>query len=270
MVTGMGSLRAQEGLGRRRRPLAVAGGLAAVVAGALAIGAASGSDGDAASLAAWKLDAPTLPIPSMDGGATAEELEGEGVPVERRRPATTTAAEPEPEPDTLPSGAPSDAQVEADLKRALGRKAGSARTLVSSATVDGSGRATIPPDAPSKVVSIIQAANEVARKPYVYGGGHGRFAGSVWTDTAYDCSGSISYALAAAGLIKAPMVSGAMASEFEPGPGKWVTIYANGGHAFMFVAGLRFDTSGLRQTGSRWQSATRSVAGFREVHIKGL
>ncbi len=130
--------------------------------------------------------------------------------------------------------------------------------------------ATIPPDAPARVAAIIQAGNEVARKPYVYGGGHGRFANSVWSDTAYDCSGSISFTLAAAGMIDRPMTSGELADWGARGPGKWVTIYANAEHTFMYVAGLRFDTSGRQVTGSRWQTATRNLGGFRIVHPKGL
>ncbi|WP_320668927.1 hypothetical protein [Patulibacter defluvii] len=255
---------------RRRGPYAVA--VAAVaIGGGVALAGAGGSSGPHAEIHAWALHAPALPIP-------VEEPVGAPDPAPASRQRERAAAPPADEqaPDTLPSGAPSDEQVAEELERALsggggdGKKARTARTLISAATVDGNGMASIPPDAPNRVVQIIQAANAVARKPYVYGGGHGRFAGSIWSDTAYDCSGSISYALAAAGVIDAPMVSGAMAEEFEPGPGKWVTIYANGGHAFMFVAGLRFDTSGLRQTGSRWQSATRGVAGFREVHPRGL
>jgi hypothetical protein len=81
----------------------------------------------------------------------------------------------------------------------------------------------------------------------------------------------VSYALAAAGYLKGPMVSGALATWGKPGPGKWVTIYANGGHAFMVVAGLRFDTSGRQITGTRWQSAdARSYAGFSVRHPAGL
>jgi cell wall-associated NlpC family hydrolase len=120
------------------------------------------------------------------------------------------------------------------------------------------------------VATIIRAANQVARKPYVYGGGHGRFAGETFTDSAYDCSGSISYALASAGYIESPMVSGALARWGRAGPGKWVTIYANDGHAFMVVAGLRFDTSGRQITGTRWQDEGRSVAGFVVRHPPGL
>ena len=119
-------------------------------------------------------------------------------------------------------------------------------------------------------VGLAGKANEVARKPYVYGGGHGRFANETWIDSAYDCSGSVSFALATAGLADAPMDSGTLARWGRPGPGRWVTIYANAGHAFMTVAGLRFDTSGRRETGSRWQTAGRGTAGFTVRHPPGL
>jgi hypothetical protein len=110
----------------------------------------------------------------------------------------------------------------------------------------------------------------VARKPYVYGGGHGRLAGETFIDTAYDCSGSISFALATAGLADQPMTSGVLAQWGDAGPGRWVTIYANAGHAFMTVAGLRFDTSGRQVTGTRWQTTGRTVAGFTVRHPPGL
>jgi len=120
------------------------------------------------------------------------------------------------------------------------------------------------------VADIIHADNEVARKPYVYGGGHGRVAGELFVDSAYDCSGSVSFALAAAGLVPSPMDSTALSRFGRPGPGRWVTIYANGGHAFMTVAGLRFDTSGRAEGGSRWQAAPRTTAGFVVRHPPGL
>ena len=96
------------------------------------------------------------------------------------------------------------------------------------------------------MAAIINAANSVARKPYVYGGGHGRLADETFVDTAYDCSGSVSFALAAAGLVDSPMDSSALARFGRPGPGRWVTIYANAGHAFMTVAG-----PALRHLGAR-------------------
>jgi peptidoglycan hydrolase-like protein with peptidoglycan-binding domain len=133
------------------------------------------------------------------------------------------------------------------------------------ATVGPDGLAIAPADAPEQVKQIIAAGNEIAKKPYVYGGGHGK-----WQDTGYDCSGSVSYALHGAGLLEQSMPSGGFTDWGEAGPGQWVTIYANGGHMYMVVAGLRFDTSGRQQTGSRWQKASRSNSGFTVRHPPGL
>lgn len=171
-------------------------------------------------------------------------------------------------------GAPTDAEIAAELKQAFRQQDGAAadpnRSIVDTATLSSGGIATVPPSAPRAVAAIINAANQVATRPYVYGGGHGRLADETFVDSAYDCSGSISFAFASAGLIDRPMVSGALAKWGKPGPGKWVTIYANDGHAWMTVGGLRFDTSGLRQHGSRWQTQLRSTAGFTVRHPVGL
>jgi hypothetical protein len=163
--------------------------------------------------------------------------------------------------------APTDAQVRRELEQAFGSRAGRA---VDAAGLGSGGLATVPPAAPARVAAIINAANSVARKPYVYGGGHGRLADETFVDTAYDCSGSVSFALAAAGLVDTPMDSSALARFGKGGPGRWVTIYANAGHAFMTVAGLRFDTSGRDASGSRWQADSRTVAGFTVRHPAGL
>ena len=112
---------------------------------------------------------------------------------------------------------------------------------------------------------LISGANRIAEMPYKYGGGHGTF-----DDTGYDCSGSVSYALHAAGLLKTPLDSSGFMSYGEPGPGRHVTIYAHGGHAFMVVNGRRFDTSALRETGSRWTNKPRSTSGFVARHPPGL
>lgn len=114
------------------------------------------------------------------------------------------------------------------------------------------------------VARVIAAANEIATTPYVYGGGHGG------TSSGYDCSGSISYALAAGGLISAPMASGPFMSWGEPGEGKRITVYANAGHAYMVVDGRRYDTSALRGGGTRWTSEMRSSAGFVARHPAGF
>ena len=127
------------------------------------------------------------------------------------------------------------------------------------------GLAIAPSDAPQIVKDIIEAGNRIAKLPYRYGGGHGR-----WNDSGYDCSGSVSFALHGGGFLKQALVSGDFAHWGGDGPGKWITIYANGGHVYMVVAGLRFDTSGARQTGSRWQTEMRSGEGFAVTHPVGL
>lgn len=125
------------------------------------------------------------------------------------------------------------------------------------------GLAVAPSDAPQAVKDAIEAGNEIATKPYVYGGGHGK-----WIDRGYDCSGSVSYALYRAGLLDESMPSGSFMNWEESGKGKWITIYANGGHMYMVIAGLRFDTSGANP--SRWQSDMRSNSGFTVRHPSGF
>jgi peptidoglycan hydrolase-like protein with peptidoglycan-binding domain len=125
--------------------------------------------------------------------------------------------------------------------------------------------AVAPASAPAVVQQIIAAGNAIAFKPYVYGGGHG-----TWDDRGYDCSGSVSYALHGAGLLDGALPSGDFMDWGEPGPGQWVTIYAKGSHMYMVVAGLRFDTSGRQEDGSRWHTSTRSPAGYTVVHPPGL
>jgi Putative peptidoglycan binding domain len=112
---------------------------------------------------------------------------------------------------------------------------------------------------------LIRAANRIADKPYKFGGGHRRF-----DDTGYDCSGSLSYALHGAGLLTYALDSSGFMRYGEPGPGRHVTIYANPSHAYMVVDGRRYDTSALRETGSRWTSTPRSASGFVVRHPPGL
>jgi hypothetical protein len=112
---------------------------------------------------------------------------------------------------------------------------------------------------------LIAAANRIAAKPYKYGGGHGSYR-----DSGYDCSGSISYALHFAGLLRTPLDSSGLMSYGRPGRGRHVTIYANPGHAYMVVDGRRFDTSAIRETGSRWTNTPRSSSGYVVRHPPGL
>jgi cell wall-associated NlpC family hydrolase len=133
------------------------------------------------------------------------------------------------------------------------------------ATIGPDGKAIAPAGAPPQVLQILAAANEIEGKPYKYGGGHGK-----WEDSGYDCSGSVSYALHGAGLLDEALPSGSFADWGEPGEGQWVTIYANGGHMYMTVAGLRFDTSARRSVGGRWTTASRPASGYSVRHPEGL
>jgi peptidoglycan hydrolase-like protein with peptidoglycan-binding domain len=133
------------------------------------------------------------------------------------------------------------------------------------ATLAADGTAVAPASAPDVVKAIIAAGNEIHDKPYKYGGGHGK-----WQDSGYDCSGSMSYALHGAGLLDEALDSTGFMSWGKPGKGQWVTLYANSGHSYMVVAGLRFDTSGRSADGSRWHADQRSASGYTIRHIDGL
>ncbi len=136
------------------------------------------------------------------------------------------------------------------------------------ATLTSDGLALAPVTAPAPVQEIIDAGNEIAHLPYRFGGGHGTYE-----DTAYDCSGSLSFVLAAAGLLNTTVTSGQLMSWGKPGPGKWVTIFASPGHTFMYVAGLRFDTVALAETGTRWSNRSAdepNLSSFAVRHPPGL
>ncbi len=135
----------------------------------------------------------------------------------------------------------------------------------SRARVGPDGLAIAPEDAPDVVKRVIAAGNEIAKKRYKYGGGHGR-----WDDSGYDCSGSVSYALHGGDLVKRPAPSSGYFSWGEAGEGQWITIYTKASHMFMVVAGLRFDTSGRSRAGTRWQADMRDTSGYRARHPAGL
>jgi hypothetical protein len=138
----------------------------------------------------------------------------------------------------------------------------------SRATLTSNGLAIPPAHAPPIIKAMILAGNTIARLPYRYGGGHASFR-----DTAYDCSGSLSYMFASVGLLHTTVVSTQLMSMGDPGPGRWVTIYANPGHTFMEIAGLRFDTVALAETGSRWSDRPPNepdLASFSVRHPPGF
>ena len=155
-------------------------------------------------------------------------------------------------------GMTADGIVGPATRSALGLGAGP--VLKRGARGGGNGSATS-----GVVARVIAAGNRIARAPYSYGGGHGSF-----NSTGYDCSGSVSYALHGGGLLKSPLDSSALMSYGRPGPGRHITIYANPGHAYMVVNGRRFDTSAVRETGSRWTSTARSSGGYVARHPAGL
>jgi hypothetical protein len=202
--------------------------------------------------------------PEAGSQAQVVELEGAG-------------AEPEvsgdPDDDAPSPGAPTDAEVRAELREARASLSRFKRFLNTTAFLQtgprarvlADGTAVAPENAPEPVKRVILAANQIAKFPYKWGGGHG-----AWRDNGYDCSGSVSFALAGAGLLDRPLTSGLLAGYGRPGPGRWITIYANSGHVFMIVAGLRFDTSGQGRAGTRWQAAARPTGGFAVRHIPGL
>jgi hypothetical protein len=125
--------------------------------------------------------------------------------------------------------------------------------------------ALVPAAAPAQVRDAILAANRIVDKPYSYGGGHGSFE-----DSGYDCSGTVSYALHGAGLLDAPLASGALTAFGADGPGQWITTYANAGHAYVVIAGLRLDTSGSGEEGPRWRAEARPADGYVARHPAGL
>ncbi|MBA3867085.1 MAG: C40 family peptidase [Solirubrobacterales bacterium] len=123
------------------------------------------------------------------------------------------------------------------------------------------GRAIPPAGAPAAVRKVIAAANKIRAKPYIWGGGHGR-----WWDAGYDCSGAVSFALHGGRLLETPMPSGPMESWGLPGAGHWITVYANAGHAYAVIAGLRWDTAGdTSGTGPRWHEGTAAAAAGRFI-----
>src|SRR3954471_1507596 len=130
-----------------------------------------------------------------------------------------------------------------------GRRPVLKRTRLHRGGVGGGGRRGVP----GAVFRAISAANRIAGRPYRYGGGHRSFS-----DSGYDCSGSVSYVLHGAGRLGSPLDSSALMSYGSPGRGRWITIYANPGHAYMVIRGRRYDTTGRSETGSRWQPHGRS------------
>jgi hypothetical protein len=133
-------------------------------------------------------------------------------------------------------------------------------------SIGGDGTLPIPTNLPEVIQKVIAGANEIADFPYVFGGGHASFV-----DNAYDCSGSVSYALAAGGLLTSPETSGELESWGAPGPGRYITVFANAGHTYMYVDGVLYDTAGRSGVyASRWQVGGTDNSGYVVRHWPGL
>jgi len=177
----------------------------------------------------------------------------------------TPAAGAGPGPTQVSVG-PSSGAIARPVSDATIRRELSASGLnpnASQATLAPDGLAVAPIGAPPAVQELIQAGNQIARLPYRYGGGH-----VTYEDTAYDCSGSISFVFEAAHLLNVSVASGQLMNWGAAGPGKWVTVFANAGHTFMYVAGLRFDTVALAETGSRWSNRTATEPDLRTFAVR--
>jgi len=234
--------------------------IAGVVLAVVALGAAAaamawpGHGAAQAATAAVPAD-DTAPLPAAHPQVVQPEA---GVAAEDQPTSTSS-------PTSSSTGAPSDDEIKRELTQLKSLAATADLPVGTKGRVLSDGRAVAPRQAPQIVRDIINAGNVIAKTPYLWGGGHGS-----WASVGYDCSGSVSFALAGAGLLDSPLTSGLLAKWGAPGPGRWVTIYANAGHVFMFVAGLRFDTGGLGGDGTRWQPTLRSTAGFVARHPEGL
>jgi cell wall-associated NlpC family hydrolase len=171
------------------------------------------------------------------------------------------------------TGAPSDAEVRKELAQMQAVERAAKQTQQRSLTpvtggesIGGNGTLPIPTNVPEVIQKVVAGANAIADFPYVFGGGHASFV-----DNAYDCSGSVSYALAAGGLLGAPETSGELESWGAAGPGRYITVYANAGHTYMYVNGILYDTAGRSGVyASRWLVSPVDNAGYVARHWPGL
>ncbi len=230
------------------------------VHGATARAGATGASAGAATVGQRHLAANEVPDPEAARSFPA--------PASARHKAAitpSTAAEAAVAP-----GAPSDAEIRRELGQMHAAERAAQRQnltpVAGGESIGGNGTITPPPGVPAVIAQVIAGANAIADFPYVYGGGHASFV-----DNAYDCSGSVSYALAAGGLLSAPLTSGDLESWGAPGPGKWITVYANAGHTYMYIDGILYDTAGRSGVyASRWQVGAVNNSGYVARHWPGL
>jgi cell wall-associated NlpC family hydrolase len=221
--------------------------------------------------------AAVTPAPASAGRGVAREVadpqEASSFPVAGAVHHSAAATPSKAGEAIVAAGAPSDAEVrkELDQMQAVERSAKQAQQrqftpVPGGRSVGGNGAIAIPTGVPEVVQKVIAGANAIADFPYVFGGGHASFV-----DNAYDCSGSVSYALAAGGLLSAPETSGELESWGAPGPGRYITVYAAAGHTYMYVDGIMYNTAGRSGVyASRWQVGAADGSGFVIRHWPGL
>lgn len=229
----------------------------------------------------------TIALIGVSGGNHAVNAVGESLAMAEARHRIEAASAARPKPAAKKADLPTAKEIAADPSALPAASAGSNGTQVhhsssgispaeifahrrggdpNSTAILLTGVALAPPSAPEAVQGAINAANTIVGRPYVWGGGHASFYSN-----SYDCSGAVSFALFGGGLIPRPLTSGDLMRWGAPGPGRWITVYANAGHTFVEIAGLRFDTVGDEQgTGPRWHLATVSTGGFVARHPPGL
>ncbi len=240
-----------------------------------------------------KADPPSTPKPHQTGAASsgvvaarsskggaagvakevADPLEADSYPAPASVQHASAATPAKAGAAIVAAGAPSDAEIRSELKQmqAVERSARQSQKLrltpvAGGESIGGNGTIPIPTNVPEVIQKVIAGANEIADFPYVYGGGHASFV-----DNAYDCSGSVSYALAAGGLLSAPETSGQLESWGAAGPGKYITVLANAGHTYMYVDGILYDTAGRSGVyASRWQVQPTNNEGYVVRHWPGL
>jgi len=249
---------------RPRLPVVVAAlVVVAAAAAALALGMGGAGHTTAVRAASSTASAPrvTLVAEAPDPLASQSFPDPAGARTHVRAAAPSVAAQA-----SISPGAPSSESV----KAALAQERALQRAMADGAhggVVDAVSGAFTPANVvPPEIAQVIAAGNAIADFPYVYGGGHVSFV-----DRAYDCSGSVSYALAAAGLLGTPETSGQLEHWGAPGPGHYLTVFANAGHTFMSVDGVWFDTAGRAGPYStRWLTSPPSVIGYVARHWPGL
>jgi cell wall-associated NlpC family hydrolase len=248
-----------------------------------AVGGARGSAGSVVTHAASAGGKPgassTRPAPSADGGKrvnaaeTADPQEASSFPAPASVHHEAAKTPSKASEEVVAAGAPSDAEVKHELAQMQAAEQTAKRAqkaqlapVAGGSSVGGNGTIPIPTNVPEPIQRVIAGANAIADFPYVFGGGHASFV-----DNAYDCSGSVSYALAAAGLLSAPQTSGELESWGAPGPGRYMTIYAAAGHVYMYVDGVMYNTAGRSGVyASRWQVHGTDNTGFVARHWPGL